>query len=157
VSIVLSSTRIDQFKLGVGGLNLSLNFFPVNLELFAFLNFSFEIYDNRVGEISLSKDDFASLFIVLINTLILLLGGFIVSFTVTLSSFRLLGESLVGRSSDLEFVCGDLNFIGIDASSGDISSSNFELLDLVAVEEMGDVDPAFLVSLNLFSEELISS
>jgi len=30
------------------------------------------------------------------------------------------------------------------------------LLDLVAVEEMGDVDPAFLVSLNLFSEELVS-
>ena len=92
--VVLSSTRIDQLKFGVSFFDFSLNFFPVDLEFFSLFNFTLIIYDNWIREISFSEDNFASLFIIVINTFILFLGGFIVTLVITLSSFRLLGESL---------------------------------------------------------------
>jgi len=154
---VLSSTRIDQLKLGVGGLNLSLNFFPVDLKLLILSKSSLEIHNNRVGEVSLSKDDLASLLVVFINTFIFLLRGLLFSFALALFAFNLLREGFVASSPDLKLVRGDLNFIGVSASSSDITCCNLKLLDLVAVEEVSDVNPALLVSLNLLSEELVSS
>jgi len=151
-----SSTGVNQFKFRVLSLNLRFNLFPVDLEFLTFFDFSLVINDNRVRKISFCKNNLAGHFIVIIDTLVLLLTTLIISLVITLSLLLFLRECFVSSAPNLKFVFRHFNFCRPHACCGNVRGCNFKLLNFVAVKEVSDVNPALLIGLDLFAEELVT-
>ena len=155
--IVASSIR--QFEPGVSGADSSLDFFPVDLELFSFFQLlHVELDDQRIVKVFLDKDDLSiSADLVLLWDLFgsssTLGGGLGISLALQVGG----RQGLVVMAAALGLVVVDVDVAGVGARVCDLGRRDSHGLDLITVKEVSDSDPALLIGLDLFAEELVSA
>ena len=141
--------RVDELQFGVRFLDDLLNFLPVDLEVLTFGDLGAVSGDDGIVEILFDEDDLAVLVV-----LVFLLGFLLLDLSLDVALLLyLFGERLVVLAADGLSV--DFKEGTVFAGSGNVLGGPQSLLDVVAVEEVGDGDVAVLVGLDLLAEELV--
>jgi len=141
--------RVDELQFGVRFLDDLLNFLPVDLEVLTFGDLGAVSGDDGIVEIFFNEDDLAVLVV-----LVFLLGFLLLDLSLDVALLLdLFGERLVVLAADGLSV--DFKEGTVFAGSGNVLGGPQSLLDVVAVEEVGDGDVAVLVGLDLLAEELV--
>ena len=164
LALILVGTAIHDLELVEISLDKSLEVLPVDLVLgisLLILVLGNKVQDERVFKIARVKNNSTLLIannrLCLLGRLffLLLLRG---SLALTLPQVHLaLRQGLVGGTTDLGFIGRNLEIFRVCTSfSDDASVLNALLLDLVAVQEVGQGDVAVLVGRDLFAEEVVT-
>jgi len=158
LATMIVASCVRQFEPGVSSTDSCLDLLPVDLELFAFFQLlHVELDDQRIVKVFLAKDDLpisADLVLLwgLLGSSSTFGGGLGISLALSVEG----GQGLVVLAAALGLVIVDIDFAGVGARIRDLGGRDSHGLDLVAVEEVSDGDPALLIGLNLLTEELVS-
>ena len=164
LALILVGTAIHDLELVEISLDHGLEVLPVDLVLgisLLILVLGNKVQDERVFKIARVKNNSTLL---ITNNRLRLLGRLFFllllrsSLALTLPQVHLaLRQGLVGGTTDLGFIGRNLEIFRVCASfSNDASVLNALLLDLVAVQEVGQGDVAVLVGRDLFAEEVVT-
>lgn len=164
LALILVGTAIHDLELVEISLDKSLEVLPVDLVLgisLLILVLGNKVQDERVFKIARVKNN--STLLITNNRLRLLSRLFFLlllrsSLALTLPQVHLaLRQGLVGGTTDLGFIGRNLEIFRVCTSfSDDPGVLDALLLDLVAVQEVGQGDVAVLVGRDLFAEEVVT-